>query len=63
MTKEKIIDKSHSWKNWLIKKLLSSNSTKEEILNYIASESEETRVEEINDNNEKKYIKIRGKKC
>ena len=57
MNKDNIDDKTNSWKNWLIKKLLTSKSTKEEILNYIASETEETQVEEINDNNEKNLIK------
>ena len=28
-------DKSSSWKNWIIKKLLSNDSTKEDILNFI----------------------------
>ena len=31
-------DKSSSWKNWLIKKLLSNNSSKEEILKFIATD-------------------------
>ena len=52
------IDKADTWKNWLIKKLLSSESSKEEILNYIASDSEEkNQFEEIDDNNEKNLIK------
>ena len=51
-------DKTSSWKNWIIKKLLSSESTKEEILNFIASESEEKKhLEDSNDNNEKNLIK------
>ena len=37
-------DRTFSWKNWIIKKLLSSESTKEEILNFIASESEEKKT-------------------
>ena len=57
MTDSKI-DKPSSWKNWIIKKLLSSESTKEEILNFIASESEEKKnLEDSNDNNEKDLIK------
>ena len=28
-------DKSYSWKNWIIKKLLSNDSTKEDILNSL----------------------------
>ena len=31
-------DKSSSWKNWIIKKLLSNDSTKEDIFNFIANE-------------------------
>ena len=31
-------DKSSSWKNWIIKKLLSNDSTKEDILNFIAND-------------------------
>ena len=51
-------DKTSSWKNWIIKKLLSSESTKEEILNFIASETEEKKhLEDWNDNNEKNLIK------
>ena len=46
------------WKNWIIKKLLSSESTKEEILNFIASESgEKKHLEDWNDNNEENLIK------
>ena len=29
-----------SWKNWIIKKLLSNDSTKEDILNFIANDEE-----------------------
>ena len=55
---ENKIDKSASWKNWIIKKLLSSQSTKEEILNYIASDSiEENKFENFDDNNENNLIK------
>ena len=51
-------DRISSWKNWIIKKLLSSESTKEEILNFIASESgEKKHLEDWNDNNEKNLIK------
>ena len=43
--------RASSWKNWIIKKLLSSESTKEEILNFIASESAEKKhLEDWNDN-------------
>ena len=52
------IDKSSSWKNWLIKKLLSDDSSKEEILKYIASEEDEKNTfENFDDNNEKYLIK------
>ena len=47
------IDKSYNWKNWIIKKLLSNDSTKEDILNFIANESSNSTINDINDNNEK----------
>ena len=51
-------DRTSSWKNWIIKKLLSSESTKEEILNFIASESgEKKHLKDWNDNNEENLIK------
>ena len=51
-------DKTNSWKNWIIKKLLSNDSTKEEILNFIANEgNDENQINSINDNNEKNLIK------
>ena len=53
----KIIEKKYAWKNWLIKKLLNSDSTKEEILNYIASGENEKNQDEPGDNNEKMLIK------
>ena len=43
--------------NWLIKKLLTSDSTKEEVLNYIASNKDDDNVSELEDNNEKSLIK------
>ncbi len=50
--------KSSSWKNWLIKKLLSNNSSKEEILKFIATdEKEKNSYEDFDDNNEKNLIK------
>ena len=51
------IDKSYSWKNWIIKKLLSNDSTKEDILNFIANEDNKSEIKDINDNNEKNLIK------
>ena len=59
------IDKTYSWKNWIIKKLLTNDSTKEDILNYIANESKESDSTDINDKNEKNLIKNikKMKKC
>ena len=37
-------DKSSSWKNWIIKKLLSNDSTKEDIFNFIANEENENNI-------------------
>ena len=52
------IEKSSNWKNWIIKKLLSDDSTKEEILSYIANDEEETKsIETFNENDEKILIK------
>ena len=50
-------DKSSSWKNWIIKKLLSNDSTKEDILNFIANDEDNIDLEDVNDNNEKNLIK------
>tara|TARA_B100001057_G_scaffold497225_1_gene600787 strand:+ start:1485 stop:2333 length:849 start_codon:yes stop_codon:yes gene_type:complete len=50
-------DKSYGWKNWLIKKLLTSESTKEDILNYIANQDSNNEIKDLNDNNEKSLIK------
>ena len=35
------LEKKTSWKNWLIKKLISSEASKEEVLNFIARDDEE----------------------
>ena len=51
------LEKKPLWKNWLIKKLLSSESNREEILNYIATSEENEQLEEFEDNNEKNLIK------
>tara|TARA_B100000963_G_scaffold361007_1_gene394335 strand:+ start:1689 stop:2534 length:846 start_codon:yes stop_codon:yes gene_type:complete len=51
------IDKSSSWKNWIIKKLLSDNSTKEDILNFIANEGNNNELSNRDENNEKSLIK------
>ena len=48
-------EKKISFKNWIIKKLLSSENTKEEILNYIAK-SDIKDSNEFEDNNEKSLI-------
>ena len=50
-------EKSSNWKNWIIKKLLSDDSTKEEILSYIANEDNQNELKDLNDNNEKNLIK------
>ena len=50
-------DKSYNWKNWIIKKLLSNDSTKEDILNFIANESNDKRLTDYDENNEKSLIK------
>ena len=51
------IEKKTSWKNWLIKRLLSTESTREEILNFIATNDEDQNINELEDNNEKSLIK------
>ncbi len=51
------IEKTYNWKNWIIKKLLSNDSTKEDILNYIANEDNTSQINDLNDNNEKNLIK------
>ena len=51
-------DKLSTWKSWLIKKLLKGDSSKEEILNIIASEEESNdEKDDADDNNEKNLIK------
>ena len=49
-------DKSYNWKNWIIKKLLSNDSTKEDILNFIANETNDKRLTDYDENNEKNLI-------
>ena len=41
-------DKSSSWKNWIIKKLLSNDSTKEDILNFIANDEDNKNIDDLN---------------
>ena len=51
-------EKLSLWKTWLIKKLISSDSSKEEILNLIANDdTSEDQVSKFGDNNEKSLIK------
>ena len=50
-------DKTYNWKSWIIKKLLSNDSTKEDILNFIANENDDKRIKENDENNEKNLIK------
>ena len=51
-------EKLSLWKTWLIKKLLSSDSSKEEILNLIANDdTSDDNVTNLDDNNEKSLIK------
>ena len=58
---EKKIKTKITWRNWLIKKLLTKETSKENILNFIAKEEKETISVEDNqifeDNNEKNLIK------
>ena len=51
-------EKLSIWKTWLIRKLLNSDSSKEEILNLIANEvSDDDKLSSTDDNNEKNLIK------
>jgi len=51
-------EKLSIWKSWLIKRLLNSDSSKEEILNLIANEkSSNDKLDNSDDNNEKSLIK------
>ena len=54
---KKNFDKSYGWKNWIIKKLLTNESNKEDILNFIANQGSDNDVRDLNDNNEKSLIK------
>ena len=58
---EKKIKTKITWRNWLIKKLLTKRTSKEDILNFLAKEEKETISSEDNhmfeDNNEKNLIK------
>ena len=51
-------EKLSIWKSWLIKKLLNSDSSKEEILNLITNEeTSDEQIINLDDNNEKSLIK------
>ena len=50
-------EKLSTWKTWLIKKLLKNDSSKEEILNLIASQDNDDELNNLDDNNEKSLIK------
>ena len=50
------LEKKTSWKNWLIKKLISSEASKEEVLNFIARDDEDKKTEKL-------YLKIIYKIC
>ena len=58
---KKNIKKKISWRNWLIKKLLTNDASKDDILNFIAKEGKNVISSEdnmaIEDNNEKNLIK------
>jgi len=51
------LDKKSTWKHWLIKKLITSESEKEEMLSFIANNNENENDNELEDNNEKSLIK------
>ena len=53
----KLLEKKTTWKNWLIKKLLTSESTKEHIFNYIAGSDNQRNESELEENDEKNLIK------
>ena len=53
-------EKKTTWRNWLIKKLLVNETSKEDILNFIANDEDEKSKfhnNEFEDNNEKNLIK------
>jgi len=54
---ENNLKKKSSLKNWFIKRLLIDESTREDILNYIATNDQNEVVDEQEDNNEKNLIK------
>jgi len=50
-------EKKSLFKNWLIKRLLSNESTREEALNHITSNEKNINIEDTEENNEKSLIK------
>ncbi len=50
------MDKSYNWKSWIIKKLISNDSTKDEILNFLTSNEDNTYTD-LKDNDQKNLIK------
>jgi len=58
--KKKDIQKKETWKNWLIKKLLTNEASKEDILSFIAEEKSDSHAfnnKDFEDINEKNLIK------
>ena len=51
------LERKYSWKNWLIKKLLSNETTREEVLTFIANNEEDENLSLSEENNEKNLIK------
>ena len=41
---DKDIEKKTTWRNWLIKKLLSNENSKEDILSFIAKNESEEKI-------------------
>ena len=50
-------EKKLSWKDKIIKKLLSNESLRKQVLNFIATNEQDNNVDESEDNNEKSLIK------
>jgi magnesium and cobalt transporter len=51
------LKKKLSWKDWIINKLLSNESIRMRVLNFIATNEQDSSVDESEDNNEKSLIK------
>ena len=52
---DKNFKKKTSWKNWLIKKLISNEASKEEILNFIAKGDDNKKIYEFEIRRNKKF--------